>query len=306
MRRLDAAAHRVSRRGFAGRHAVGDRRVEAEDAPGRTGATHAIGAAIGKEGVQLLLETQLAACLREEMDGGREAAAHRHEVAGEARARADLAVAADGRDLDRGHLVPAARRANRGGFENAKPGGTGSRCPRPRHLLADVDDRRDLDAARGKLDRGAVSLVMGGRHHRARAGLDGVARKILPRRVGEHDAGAVVVGKDERAFERARREHDLLGAHLPKPLARSSFGRRRQMVRQAFDEADHVVRERAEGRGARQPFHIRRLRQRRNGIGEPGGGHLAVDRGFRFGKQRAAELRLLVAQDDAGAMGLRG
>ena len=43
-----------------------------------------------------------------------------------------------------------------------------------------------------------------------------------------------------------------------------------------------------------------------NGIGEPGGGHLAVDRGFRFGKQRAAELRLLVAQDDAGAMRLGG
>ena len=161
----------------------------------------------------------------------REAAAHQHEVAGDARARADLAVAADGRDLDRGHPVPSARGANRGRLRECEARRRGLAAAQgPDTSLADVDDRRDLDAARGKLDRGAVSLVMGGRHHRARAGLDGVARKILARRVGEHDARAVVVGKDERALERARREHHLLGAHLPEPLARAAFGRRRQMV----------------------------------------------------------------------------
>ena len=47
-----------------------------------------------------------------------------------------------------------------------------------------------------------------------------VAVEIGLRGAREHDAGEVIARKHQRPFDRARREHHLLGTHLPQPLAR--------------------------------------------------------------------------------------
>ena len=60
---------------------------------------------------------------------------------------------------------------------------------------------------------------MRGRDDDARADLDAVLVEIAPRGAGERHARPVVVGEDERALDRAGREHDFARAHLPQPLA---------------------------------------------------------------------------------------
>ena len=96
----------------------------------------------------------------------------------------------------------------------------------------EVGDHRDLDARRGEFERGAIGRIVRRRDDDARARLDAVARDQRPRRLGEHDPRPVVVGEDQRTLERAGRQHDALGAHLPQPLARLPRIGRGEMVGQ--------------------------------------------------------------------------
>ena len=58
--------------------------------------------------------------------------------------------------------------------------------------------------------------------------------------------------EDQRALDRAGREHDLLRAHLPKPLARQARVGVGKVIGDALRQAEEVVGEVAEGGGARQ------------------------------------------------------
>src|SRR3546814_1267076 len=59
--------------------------------------------------------------------------------------------------------------------------------------------------------------------------------------IGEHDARPVVVREDERAFDRARRDDDLLRPHLPKPFAWLAGGRHGEVIGQLLGKADPVM-----------------------------------------------------------------
>ena len=106
-------------------------------------------------------------------------------------------------------------------------------------------------------------------------------------------------------LDRAGGEHHALGADLPQPLARQVVAGLGEVVADALDEADEILRVVAERRGARQHadiVHGRKLGDR--GL-RPVPAVLAVDLRAGLEAQRAAELGLLVAEDDAHA-GLGG
>ncbi|MNE74457.1 hypothetical protein D3C80_1705400 [compost metagenome] len=58
---------------------------------------------------------------------------------------------------------------------------------------------------------------------------------------GQHDAGAVIIGKDHVALDRTRRQHDLFGAHLPQPLARLVSGGRGEMIGYPLGQRHEIV-----------------------------------------------------------------
>ncbi len=161
---------------------------------------------------------------------------------------------------------------------------------------AQIGDGGDGDAAGGEVERGAVAGIAGGEDHGARARLHAPAIEIGPRRIRQHDAGAVIVREHQRALQRAGRQHHLAGAHLPEPLARQLRIGRGDMVGDALGERDHVVREIAERRGAGEQRDVVPRREARHGARQPVARRLALDGGAGLGEQRAAEFLLLVAQ----------
>jgi hypothetical protein len=78
-----------------------------------------------------------------------------------------------------------------------------------------VDDGGDRHARIDQVDRRRVGAVVVRHDRDAAARLHGVAVEIGPRRRGQHSAGPVVVGEDQRTLDGPGGEHDLGGAHLP-------------------------------------------------------------------------------------------
>ncbi len=105
---------------------------------------------------------------------------------------------------------------------------------------------------RVKVERRAIGGVVRGDDDGAAAAAHAVAVEVGARRVGQHHARPVVAREHQRPLDRARREHHLLRAHLPQPLARQARVGVGQMVGDALRQPDQVVREIAEGGGARQ------------------------------------------------------
>src|SRR3546814_17298368 len=70
--------------------------------------------------------------------------------------------------------------------------------------------------------------------------------------IGEHDARPVVVREDERAFDRPRRDDDLLRPHLPQPFAWLAGGPPSGVIGQLLGKADPSMWTLAESDGSRQ------------------------------------------------------
>ena len=141
-------------------------------------------------------------------------------------------------------------------------------------------------------------------HHDPLTGKGAVTIEIGARRAGQHHAGAVVVGEHQGPFDGPGGQDHLFGADLPQPLTRRAGRRNGLMIGQALDDTDHVVREIAERRGAREHGDAGMLRQTREGLRDPIARRRLVDRRaalIGFIQQRSADLRLLVDQDDAPA-----
>ena len=95
-----------------------------------------------------------------------------------------------------------------------------ARCPRGIHeralgLGAQIDDERDVDARRLQVERRAIGAVVCRRDDDAVADLRAILTAITSRGIGKHDGRAIIVRKDERTLDRARRQHHLARAHLP-------------------------------------------------------------------------------------------
>jgi hypothetical protein len=109
---LDHAARplpRQARGGATRRVAFGKACREAEDAVAGAGAGDVLRGSAGHEHLPRLVEDQLAARLREQMQRRRPAARRQHDVAGERLRLADGAVRAKLRDRSRGDAKPAGR-----------------------------------------------------------------------------------------------------------------------------------------------------------------------------------------------------
>ena len=95
----------------------------------------------------------------------------------------------------------------------------------------------------------------------------------------------------------ARREHDLAGAHVPKPLAHTAatLGRR-EVIASALQKDQIVVIVVAKRRRAGEQLHLGRAGKRRDSLGDPIHAGTATEPLGRA-EQTPAELALLVRQD---------
>ena len=126
-------------------------------------------------------------------------------------------------------------------------------------------------------ERGVEPAVVRGGHDGGLAGLDRVERGEPARAAGQHHAGQVVVGEDERLLERPRRRDVARGAHL--------------VERRALPDGDEPVEE-AERGSAREDLDAGGA----DAVGERAGAGVLA-----FVEQRAARLDVLVAEHDVGA-----
>ena len=91
---------------------------------------------------------------------------------------------------------------------------------------AGVQDGDDLEAGRDDVLDHVVRAVVGGGHHEPATGRHGVAVEVGAHGTGEHDAGDVVAGEDQRALVGAVGQDHLGRADVPDPLAGDAVGLR--------------------------------------------------------------------------------
>ena len=106
-----------------------------------------------------------------------------------------------------------------------------------------------------------IGAVIVDEQHRAPSRRHRVTMQIGLDRAGQHDAGPVVVGKDQGPLDRPGRQHDAAGADVPQALARQSGGRRRpEPLADPFGRDQVVVVVTAEHRRlAQQPYFRHRV-----------------------------------------------
>ena len=293
-----------ARRGIGARRpALGQTAVEGQGAVGGAGRTRRLGGRRRHEAGMGGVEAQPPARLGKQVGRRVPAARHAQQVARDAprRARDVPAVVAKRHHLDRRQaLAPVGRHHAMAGDE-FDVGALGLRRQVAGGLAAGVDDGGDLDARRPQVEGGAVGAVVVGEQDGAAPRLGCVSIGVGARRVGQHDAGAVVAGEDQGALDGAGGQHHLLGADAPQALARQVPGAARaQMVGDALQRRQEIVVVVAEDRGARQTPHLVHGVQLGGGLGGPVHGRGAVDLVIA-GQQGAAQLVLLVGQDDPRA-----
>ena len=116
---------------------------------------------------------------------------------------------------------------------------------------ADIDDG-DGEPRRPRIRRRLIGRGAAGGEDDAAARRHRIAVDEGAHALGQHDAGAVVVGEHQRALMRSGRQHHLLRAHLPQPFARQIGWGVFEVVADALGQGDVVVIVIAEGRGTRQ------------------------------------------------------
>ena len=259
----------------------------------------------GAEGLQLVVEVDLAAIVAPQVKRRVPAAGHGDEISLGLRLLDHPALAlAVGGDLDVGD-VEAAPCGVDGGNDGtgidwnahlARLVGECSLGPAAR-----VDDA-DADACTFEHDGRLVGVVIVGEDHAVGARRHAIALNKPARGGSEHHARAVVVGKRDRAFDGARGKDHLMGTHLPQAVARhASREQGRIMVRRALEQHDEVVVPVADDRGAVQHMHVLGGVKLGTRGRRPVGQRLSVD-GAAGNVGEAAQMRVLVGDDDLGAV----
>ena len=295
----------VRRSGGTGCGPVLEGGLQPEAALAGAGQTAFLLAAAGQEHLAVLVPGQRTLGVREQVDAWGPAARHQQGVAGDGLRTPDLAAGGHRIDPHRRDAQPALGAGDGPADQRPDAQGVGGSRQLGRNGAADIDDGRDLNPRLREVEGGMPGAVMGGDDHHPVADLDAVAVQVGARGPGQHHARPVVAGEHQRLFDGALGQHHLLGPDLPHPLARGTLRHHAQMVGQPLAQADEILVVIADGRGARQHRDVRHRRQRGAGVFQPVPGQLPVDLGIRFGQQRAADFRLLVAQDDGRAAATR-
>ena len=230
------------------------------------------------------------------MNAGRKAAGHQHGIAAQGLGSSHLTGG-----KDRGNIGPLdAKLADGAGdgkaFLDLQASGLGRLDQRTNGMGTRIDNRGDLDACLVQIQSRPIGLIMAGGNHHPLAGFDAIAVQIDAGRIGQQDAGTVIVWEDQWTLDGTRRQHHFAGPNLPQTLARGTGSRMGLMLAQTLGNADHIVREIAKGVGAADQGDLGIGCQGRYRLGEPNLRGLAVDLCVGRRQERAAELGLLVHQ----------
>ena len=165
--------------------------------------------------------------------------------------------------------------------------------------LAQVDHLDARARARGSEGRFVAAVVVGEDDERAfRQHREAIDIGLDGRR--QHDARPVIVGKDQRPFDRARAEHDPFRADAPQALPHRAFALgERHMIAEALQPDEIVVVVVTGDRRSRQHLDVLETGQRMRRARNPFASRLAVDLCLAD-QQAPAELALHVRQDHAG------
>ena len=169
-----------------------------------------------------------------------------------------------------------------------------------RHVLPGVDNRDDSGAALREINCGLIRRVVVRKHNDTPARRNRVAMQVGRNRRGHHDAGAIVVAKDQWSFESALGKNNLFRTHAPHALPNTrSFGLT-QVIRAALNDSKKVVIVVAEYGTARQHRDIVHAIERCRGFVHPDACRLAVEK-IITAKQAATRLVLLVRNHNSRA-----
>ena len=213
---FDGVAARILGRLVAGRAGLVERRREAVGAVAGADGDAVLRIGARQEALGRVVEGDLAARLREQMHRRRPAGRHQQRVDRDG-ALGAAALRLDGHRRDAQLAADADDGAAVIDLDAERARLVDQRAGR---IVAQVDDRRDVDAGLLQVDRRRIGGIVGGVDADIAADGDAVMVEIGARRRGQHDARPVVVGKHHVALDGAGGEDDALGAHLPQPLAR--------------------------------------------------------------------------------------
>ncbi len=205
------APHGRRRRPASGRVVFpGDRGGQVVDAVGGADAADAVHCGARHERGDLVGPDRTATDLAVQVHVGVPAAGHGEEIALE-RLVADVDGAQDalGVTVGAGHDRPGPER------HLALPQRVDERAGAVR---AGVQDGGDLDPGVQQRDGGLERAVVRAEDHRTPAGPHAVPPDVAGGRPGEHDAGPVVVGEEDRPLERAGGQDEPAGPDVPEPL----------------------------------------------------------------------------------------
>ncbi len=124
---------------------------------------------------------------------------------------------------------------------------------------------------------GGISAIIVGEQRHLFSGQDAEFGCVALRGGGEHDAGAIVAGENQRAFECAGGEHHAAGADRPVAVARLALAGHRLVVRDTFEGCKGVVVVITPDGGARQQADVFACLEIADRLGGPFGGGHGVD-----------------------------
>ena len=233
------------RRLLAGGDRLGDCLGEAIGAVRRADRDAVLRVLAGQEALRRIVEGDLAARLREHVHRRRPAGRHQDRVD---RDRA-LRPAALGLHGHRRHAQLAAGANDGAAMVDLDAERARLVDRRAGRVVANVDDRRDIDAGPLQVDRRRIGGIVGRVDADIFSDGDAIMVEIDARGRGKHDAWPVIVGEHHVALDGAGRDHHALGADLPQPLARQVMAGLGEMVADPLDQ-----RRRNSARSSRTPW----------------------------------------------------
>ncbi len=216
-----------------------------------------------------------------------------------------------GTDVDRGNTCPGDALAAAGldhgaAGEDANALGAGFFHQRTTRVAARIGNGHHLQAGVEPVQGHAIGMVVVGAQHQFLARCHAVATHVGGHRTGQHVARHVVVAVDQRTLAGAGRQDHALGADAVDALADLADGRSiTEVVGKALMDGQEVMVVVTVHRGARQQHHFWHRAQFSHRRSDPFDRRLAVQ-ALAGVEQAAAELFLLIGQDDARTAAGRG
>ncbi len=170
--------------------------------------------------LQSVVVDELAAGLREQMNAGREAAGHKHQIARDGFGLAKTSAGSRAGEACGPYAQAPARCRDDGRRTHVDPGGAGTLDPAAAGRGSQIRDGDNGNAGGLQIERGAIGTIAGGKDQCLVAGPDTVPVRVSAGGFRHHHTRPVIVGEYDGPFDRTGGQHDFFCPHLPEPLAR--------------------------------------------------------------------------------------